>query len=367
MIPVYKPYITERLIKFGESAIRSGWISSNGMYVDFATDKLKRFIDSDYVLLTSNGTVANHLMIKCLHKFYPQVKRIAVPNNVYVSVWNSLLYDNFDYEFVPIDASLSSWNMSTRHLLEKQKEFDAIYVTHNLGNVINVYRLKEMFPDKIIFEDACEAFGGYYNSNHAGTESVFSTFSFFGNKNITCGEGGAFVTKYKEIYDYARKIFGQGQTEKKFIHDELGYNYRLNNVSASMLYAQIEDYPEIAHKKDIVFSRYRKLLRKNPKVRFQIEVVNTKHSNWMFGIRIRGNSNYDDAYRFFKDRNIETRPLFYPVSYHKHLQEKFKGKEDSAKLLNKEVIILPSYPELTYSQQEYIAEVVEEFSKNVKI
>ena len=121
----------------------------------------------------------------------------------------------------------------------------AILVVHNIGNIINVPKLKLEFPNTVILEDNCEGFLGKYDNKYTGTESFASSISFFGNKTITSGEGGAFITNDDDVFEYINKIKSQGQSNEKFIHDVLGYNYRMTNIQAAILYGQLDSLSEI--------------------------------------------------------------------------------------------------------------------------
>jgi perosamine synthetase len=292
---------------------------------------------------------------------YPWRRNLVVPNNVYVAAWNPFLLEGFDLH--PQDANLDTWNMELDY---KDHRTNIILAVHNLGNIINVPKLKRQHPDTPIIEDNCEGFGGSYEGQPTGTAAECFSVSFYGNKNITSGEGGAFVTYDPDIFEYAFRFHGQGQSRKKFIHHFAGYNYRMTNVEAAILLGQLDLLDEILEKKDAVFSHYNSHFQRAGYAYPQVEQVNTKHANWMYGVRIEGNKNYMDFEKFMSDNGIETRPMFYPMSYHKHLHPKTSHRisqntEEVAKQLSREVVLLPSYPELTMLQQDYIMEKVDEY------
>ena len=358
MIPVYKPRISPSCIDYVKDTIESTWISSAGKYVDLATEKLKEVTGSKHVILTNNGTSAAHLVARSLKKFEPAVENVLVPSACYVAAYNSLIYDNYGWYIKCIDLDLKTWNMN----IEKIEEGDAILAVHNLGNIINVPQLKERFGCPII-EDNCEGFFGTYNGISSGTHSLCSSLSFYGNKNITCGEGGAFLTNDKEIYDFALKIRGQGQSETRYIHDELGYNYRLTNVQAAILLSQLEDVDYIWANKKRVFERYKNNLKNIDGIKLQKEEENTSHSYWMFGVRFIGLKSYEVAEKYFNQASIDTRPMFYSYKKHKHLS--FSGEDKNASKINQEVVIFPSYPDLSSEEIDYICDNILKLAKNI--
>ena len=361
MLPVYKSHIPKSSIEYANDAIRSSWISSIGKYVELATEKLKDVSDCEYAILANNGTSATHLVTRSLFRFHPEVKRVLVPSACYVAAYNSLLYEikNNEIDIHCIDLNPNTWNMDVAEI----EDGDAIFAVHNLGNIINVPDLKKRFGC-VIIEDNCEGFFGSYNSVASGSQSLCSSLSFFGNKNITCGEGGAFLTNDKEVYDFALKLRGQGQTEQRYIHDELGYNYRMTNIQAAILLGQLENYDFMFDSKERVFNMYRNRLKNTEGIFLQESELNTKHSMWMLGVRFENLDSYETARNFFTDRGIDTRPMFYPYSRHKHLN--FSGKETIATNLNNEIVVFPSYPELKDSEINYVCDAIEDFVNELR-
>ena len=362
MIPIYEPYLPEKSLKHAHEALGSTWISSQGKYVNQVQEKLQNTFGVKHAQLINNGTAATHLVAKALLRKHPNIKKLFVPNNVYVAAWNAFCYDN-NIELVPIDADISTWNFDIEQLKNKIEENCAVLVVHNIGNIINVPRLKKELPASTIFvEDNCEGFMGTYEDKFSGTESLISSLSFFGNKTITCGEGGAILTNDTATYEYITKVKGQGQSDERYVHDVLGYNYRLTNIQAALLLGQLETLPEILVRKDEVFSLYRDAFAQLENVHVQEAPEGTNHSNWMMGIRIEGASCFAETSAFLKERGVDSRPMFYPMSAHKHLEHYANPKDEVvASQLSKECILLPSYPGLAKAQCMKVIESVQEF------
>lgn len=365
MIPIYKPYFTKDNLKYAHDAIDSTWISSQGEYLDYVKDKIKDLIECNKIIFTNNGTTATHLLAIALKYKYPYINKIIVPNNVYVAAWNSFLFDK-NYELIPIDADLETWNFDLDKIEEKLDENTAILVVHNIGNIVNVPELKRRFPNTVIMEDNCEGFLGKYEDKYTGTESFVSSASFFGNKNITSGEGGIFITNDDEVFKYINVVKNQGQSEEKFIHNILGYNYRMTNVQAAILYGQLFDLEFILNKKKEIFNQYQKGLENVKGIKFQKIEENTEHSNWMFGIRFTNFNiqNTKDLQLFLYKNGIETRPMFYDIKKHKHLSN-INCETKNAEILQSQCIILPSYPTLTKSQINFITNAIKNYCNNL--
>ena len=207
-----------------------------------------------------------------------------------------------------------------------------------------------------MIEDNCEGLFGTYQGHPSGSKSLCSSLSFFGNKNVTCGEGGAYMTNEKDAYDFARKLWGQGQTEQRYIHDELGYNYRMTNVQAALLLGQLEELDYIKENKKRVFDRYRKNLNGADGVSLQKLEENTTHSMWMNADKLENKKSYEESKRYFDSWEIDTRPMFYPYTAHKHIS--FSGKSEEAEDINNKTVMIPSYPELSDDEIDYICEKI---------
>jgi perosamine synthetase len=267
MIPVYKPYLPPSSLKYAHDALDSTWISSQGQYLSLVTQKLQDVLHTPYIIPLNNGTSACHLMAKALYRAYPPShgkKKIIVPNNVYVAAWNAFLFDS-NYELIPVDANLDTWNIDMDKLetaITADPDADVLIV-HNVGNVINVPRLQQKFPNVHFVEDNCEGFLGGYGGLATGCASFASAVSFFGNKNITSGEGGLFITNSEVAYDYAKCVQGQGQSKTRFIHKELGYNYRMTNVQASNVTSLIRIDKHLVIEKRLEF-KLAKIVRPAP-------------------------------------------------------------------------------------------------------
>ena len=346
MIPIYRPYLPKHSLEYAKDAIDSTWISSQGKYLDDAKSLLESMLGGRYVQLVNNGTSAVHLMAKALNYRYPHINRILVPNSVYVAAWNGFLYDG-KYELVPIECDIDTWNMDITKIGEHLDGNTALLVVHNLGNIVNVPQIKRAHPDLVILEDACEGIFGEYEGRPVGTESFVSAFSFFGNKTVTSGEGGAVVTNDIDAYEYIHNIQGQGQGDKRYIHKNLGYNYRMTNIQAAILYGQLLIANDINHKKEMIFDYYRTELNQIDGVWTQTIEAPTHHSNWMMGVRIEGLDSFDTISKYMSGKGIDVRPMFYPMSYHDYDICDNIGDESISVLLSNECFMIPSFPELT--------------------
>ena len=368
MIKIYNPWLTEKSKKYAIDAIESGWISSQGSYTHKAKEMLCDLLDVEYTILMSNGTTATHCLSKSINYMYPKVRNIIVPNNVYVAAWNSFLFDSYYNPFIGVDCDIDTWNYDMSKLYEVLRsanhETTALMCVHNLGNIMNIPKIMRDFPNLIIVEDNCEGLFGKHEDSYSGTKSLCSSVSFFANKTITSGEGGAYFTNCKDTYEHISSFINQGNTTTKFVHDRMATNYRMTNVQAAILCGQLEDLSLIREKKEMIFDYYKTNLKDCENIKFQVKEQDTQLSNWMFGIRFLNGKDYSIVEREMRNLEVDTRPMFYCYDRHSHLLEKINCPiNKNAKEISRTGCILPSYPGLQIGELERVVEAVKKVSK----
>ena len=368
MIPIYKPFLNKYKTS-AINAIESEWISNHGIYVDLATETLKKILGAKYCILMNNGTSATHCLFKALKFKHPEVNKIYVPNNVFIAPWNCALleYESEQLEVMKIDPKTFNINISE---IDRLEHGAAVLIVHNLGNIINVPCLKRQRPDLIFIEDNCEGLFGKYEGVYTGTSdaSLCSAVSFYGNKTITTGEGGAFFTNDLATYKFMKTYFSHGMSDKRYVHNVLGTNYRMTNIQAAFLYDQLNDIETILTMKKKIVDNYRRLLEDiRPQVSYLLSEPNTEQSNWMFIVFIK-NIVYEDLEAYMLEKNVQVRPLFYDIHEHEHLKTIKKiVPEDSVEDVRHIGIMLPSYPELTIDEQKYIVNCIKEYLSLIHI
>jgi len=354
MIKIYEPYRIAESSTLAKETIDAGRLTCHNQEFRDVANRLTKLHDRPTVPVF-NGTCATHLAFKAMKMKVPRLKRVVVPNNVYVAAWNSMLMDG-DLELVPIDADDKTWCVDIEKLSEELQSSDpedtGVLIVHNVGGIVNVPRLIREFPHHTFIEDNCEGFLGRYEDKLSGTASLASSISFYANKTITCGEGGAVIID-PSLQEIIERTQSQGQTSTRYVHDMLAYNYRMTNTQAAMLIGQLDLLNEIVERKSRIFELYRQLL--SEKFEFQVPEMNTVHSGWMFAVRVRGG----DYHRMSFGEKFETRPMFYPISVHHHLS-KFSKDETVAKQLSRECFMLPSHPNLTEDDVRIVTSILNE-------
>ena len=350
-IPIYKPTLMGNEAKYVESCLKEGWISSRGEYVAKFEHAFKDYLDGSYSTSVSNGTVALHLALYTLG--IGAGDEVIVPTLTYIASVNAISYVGASPVF--IDSEPDTWNIDALKIEEKiTNKTKAIMAVHLYGAVCNMTLLRKICErhNLYLIEDVAEAFGSKYENAFAGTFGDISTFSFFGNKTITTGEGGMVVSKHPNLIARAANLKSQAVSlTKEYWHDELGFNYRMTNICAAIGLAQLERAEEIIVKKRDIANWYKDGLDGLPLI-FQNENSGTRHTYWMVSILADCQIKRDKIRSFLSEVGIETRPLFYPAN----TMPMYKTNDHFpiANNISSRGLNLPSFSSLTYEQVEFI-------------
>jgi perosamine synthetase len=354
-IPVYRPSLSGNERKYVNDCLDSSWISSKGGYIQKFEEEFSKFVGVDFAVSTCNGTVALHLALVTLG--VGPGDEVIVPTLTYIASVNSIAYTGATPVFV--DSSASDWQMNPQDVRAKiTPRTKAIMAVHLYGHSCDMDALKAIATEHGLFlvEDCAEAIGTYYKGAHVGTFGDISTFSFFGNKTITTGEGGMVVTKDPTLFSRALQFRGQGLAQyRQYWHDIIGYNYRMTNIAAAIGLAQLEQVHTFLQKKRQVVDWYLEFL--SDKVETHREMPECRHSYWMFTILVSAMEKRDVLRNRLAEMGVETRPMFYPVHTMPMYSQRFM-KHPVAEGLAWRGINLPSYPELTEEQVAYISDII---------
>ena len=346
MIPVYKPWITDLEKKTVNEIMESGWISSKGPYISKFEEAFASYLgEGRHCVAVCNGTAACHLALKGAGVTKKSV--VLVPDLTFVATYNTTEYCRATSIITEVEPT--TWNINLLNVCDKQLcEATHLFLVHLYGNPCNMDEVRQVCKDYdiIIVEDACEAIGTKYNGQRAGTFGDTAAFSFFGNKTITTGEGGMVVCKNKEVADRVRLLAGQYQT-KEYFHPGVGYNYRMTNIQAGLGYCQISRIDEIQAEKKRVWDTYLKCLSYHHTI--QRTPVLGEHGKWM--VAVKAESALGSRSRLL-EAGVETRGSFYPLSatcFHKPHMRSLE--------LSQQIVLLPSYPELTDAEIKQICDI----------
>ncbi len=363
-IPVYQPSLTGNEKKYVLECLDSTWISSKGKFIAEFEKKFANYIGANHATAVSNGTVALHLALVALG--IGPGDEVIVPTLTYIATVNAISYTGAIPVFV--DSLESTWQMNPEDVLNKiTPRTKAIMVVHLYGHPCDMSSLKAIANEKGLFliEDCAEAFGSLYNGQHVGTFGDIATFSFFGNKTITTGEGGIVTTNDETLFDRAVHFKGQGLAKhREYWHDVIGFNYRMTNICAAIGIAQLEQAEKFLEKKRKIADLYYDELKNLP-VTVHRAIGNVRHSYWMCSILVDNPSQRDPLRAALENAGVETRPLFYPIHTMPMYSQKFQ-RHPVAESLGWRGINLPSWPGLTHEQVKLICQVIANFWRTSK-
>lgn len=350
--PVYRPQFFGNEKKYVNECLDTTWISSKGKFVDRFESGFSSFIGSKYGTAVCNGTVALHLALEALG--IGKGDEVIVPTLTYIASVNAITYTRATPVFV--DSLSDFWQIDPNDVLQKiTSKTKAIICVHLYGHSCDMNALTKIARENNLFlvEDCAEAIGTKYNDEHVGTFGDLATFSFYGNKTITTGEGGMVVTNDKQLHERLVHLKGQGLAkDREYWHDVIGYNYRMTNICAAIGLAQLENINQILVKKRNIAAWYHEFL-KDSEYHLQGEAEGTVNSYWMCTVLIPDRVNREELRNHLRVHGIETRPMFYPIhSMPIYLNTKinFPVSEKLSRL----GINLPSYPELTKNDVSFI-------------
>lgn len=331
MIPLSVPYLNGNEWKYVKDCLDTGWISSAGSYVTQFEEQIASFVGAKYGIACMNGTVGLH--IAQLLAGVTSEDYVIAPNVTFIATLNAIKYTGASPILIDVDPN--SWQMDL-NLLENfldenvvirefqgflqsyhkptNKRIKAIMPVHVLGNMGEMNKLMEI-ASKFhldIIEDSTEALGSYFQKKHAGSFGKFGVFSFNGNKIISTGGGGVIVTNDEELAKKAKHLTTQAKVSSmEYIHDEIGYNYRLVNVLAAIGVAQMEEFPTLLESKRKMDHFYRTQLNGVGDIVFQ-EVSDDVDANcWLFTFKTKY---MRQLLNFLNDNGVQSRPFWMPMN-----------------------------------------------------
>lgn len=350
-IPVANPFLGNEELKNVIECVSSGWISSQGKFVTTFEQDFSRLHENLFALSSSNGTVAIQLALLALG--IGKGDEVLVPNLTFAATINAVIHTGATP--VLIDVDMETWNIDPEKCkTEINSKTKAIVTVHLYGEPSDLDRLLVLANNhglKIV-EDCAEALGSYYKSRRVGTYGDAATFSFFGNKTITTGEGGMILFKDKETYLRAKKLRDHGMSfEKRYWHDVIGFNYRITNLQAAIGVAQLKKLSFILDKKKEIAKNYNSFFLNSPF--FIVQKCNESNINsyWLYSVILKNNSpiTRDQLMDELRNSGIETRPVFYGLSEMEIYKSFSKSKMENSKFISENGLCFPSYVNLSQS------------------
>jgi perosamine synthetase len=362
-IPVAQPALVGNERKYVLDCIDSNWISSKGKYIDLFEDTFADFCRTKHAIACTNGTIALHLALLGLN--IGPGDEVLVPTMTYIATANAVLYCGATP--VLVDSEEETWNIDPNKVAEKiTPRTKAIIPVHLYGHPCDMDPILIIAKDHNIhvIEDAAEAHGALYKGKHVGGLSDLATFSFFGNKVVTTGEGGMVTTNDSDLAKRIRQLRGQGQDPNRlYWFPIVGYNYRITNIAAAIGLAQMEkiDWHIARHRQ--IAEWYHEYLVGTQELILPVEKAWAYNIYWLYSVVLSDKSKVtrDVVRKRLSDKGIETRPFFYPMHILPPYIHLARGQDfPVADRLSANGINLPTWADLTREQVEYVSQTLVE-------
>ncbi|MEK7201561.1 MAG: DegT/DnrJ/EryC1/StrS family aminotransferase, partial [Patescibacteria group bacterium] len=317
MIPVNQPAIAKNALRYVTDCVRSGWVSSAGSYIAKFEKSSAQYLHTRYAITTTSGTAALHLALAALD--VSPKDEVILPAHTMFACAAAILYTGATP--VLVDVERDTWNMQVQEVEKKiTKRTKVIMPVHIYGHPVDMDPLQALAKKHgiAIVEDTAEAHGATYKGKKVGTIGDINCFSFYANKIVTTGEGGMVVTNNKKLADRARMLKDMAHSPtRRFLHKDLGFNYRMTNMQAALGLAQLEEIDSFISKKRWMANLYTELLSTVPGITSPIERPWAKSVYWMYAILIEDafGMNRDELAAKLKARGIDTRTFF--ISLHR--------------------------------------------------
>jgi perosamine synthetase len=314
--PVLEPLLGGNELEYVTDCIKTNWISSQGKYVTQFENAVREYCKADYVLAVSNGTVALHLSLVALG--IGPGDEVIVPDITFGASLNSVLMAGAIPVIVDVDPQ--TWNICPKLIAKTiTAKTKAIMPVHIYGVPCDLQSIQKIAEQHnlLIVEDCAEALGSTINGKHVGTFGDAGTFSFFGNKVITCGEGGAIIFKDKDIFEKSKILRDHGMTPgKRYWHEVMGFNYRLTNLQAAVGCAQFEQLSGFREKRKRILAWYETYLMSSGYFYKQKLEAGYEPSYWLFTVTLNDMATIDRDVLIEKmsKLGVDSRPIFYPMS-----------------------------------------------------
>lgn len=323
-IPVNTPLLNGNELKYVTECIETGWISSEGPFIQKFEHHFSAYVNCNYGIAVSNGSAALDIAIRALE--IGPGDEVIMPTFTIISPAQSVI--NEGATPVLVDSDPETWNMDVAQIEAKiTKKTKAILVVHIYGLPVDLDPILALVKkyNLILIEDAAEAHGQKYKGKMCGSFGNISIFSFYPNKNITTGEGGMLLTNDQNLAERCKKLRNLcfEPNGPRFVHHELGWNYRMTNLQAALGVAQLEQIENFISIKSNIGKGYQSNLAFLKEKGYQLPIATTRYAQnmyWVFGLVAPNAEEKVRIVNHLASHKIGTRPFFWPI----HQQPVFK-------------------------------------------
>lgn len=357
-IPLHEPQFLGNEKRNVLQTIESTFVSSVGQYVTEFEVNLADYIGSNYAVATVNGTSALHIALKLVG--VQNDDEVLTQAFSFVATSNAISYLNAHPVFIDIDSTTLGLSYEALHnFLNKNVELveghainkltgrriKACIPMHTFGFPCEIDLINELCQAYkiVVVEDAAESIGSFYKDKHTGTFGKVGIFSFNGNKTITCGGGGAIVTDDENLAKKAKHLTTQAKVAHpwEFIHDEIGYNYRMPNINAALGCAQLESLDHIISRKRSLSGRYREFFEKSG-IKYISENEHSRSNFWLNTIFLKNKKEREEFLTYTNSNGVMTRPVWKLMTDLKMYSNCVSDDLVNSRLISDKLINLPS-------------------------
>ncbi|MEP2612600.1 DegT/DnrJ/EryC1/StrS family aminotransferase [Marinobacter alexandrii] len=314
--PISRPALHGREVEYVTDAVKSGWVSSLGAYVNRFEEQFAAFCGVKHAISVSNGTVALHLALHA--KGIGRGDEVIMPDLSFIATCNATMLTGAKPVFCDVDEeTLCLDPTKLEELITPQTR--AIIPVHLYGHPANMEAINAIAErhDLFVLEDAAEAHGSAIGGARVGSLGHAATFSFYANKNLTTGEGGMVTTNDDDLAAMMRTLRDHSMSpEKRYWHNQLGFNYRMTNLQAALGCAQLEQAEGLLEARRELFGWYEGELGNVDGVRLNRTASWASNTYWVICAEIDGmtEQSRDVFMRALRAKGVDTRPYFYPMS-----------------------------------------------------
>lgn len=357
-IPLHEPRFCGNEKKYLSECIDSTFVSSVGAYVDRFEKEFASYVGSQYAIATVNGTAALHVSLVLMG--VGKDDEVITQPLTFIATCNAIMYCGAKPVFVDVDKetlglspeALNKFLDENAYIQDNQcvnkhtkKVIKACVSMHTFGHACRINEIKEVCDSWHIalVEDAAESLGSYYEGKHTGTFGKIGAFSFNGNKIITSGGGGVIVTDDEALAKRAKHITTTAKIPHKweFIHDEIGFNYRLPNLNAALLVAQLEQINGFLENKRALANRYESFFT-SLGITFIKEAKNARSNYWLNAICLNNKEQRDTFLEYTNQNGVMTRPIWTLMNRLEMFKTCQCGDLSNAFYLEERIVNLPS-------------------------
>ena len=362
-IPVNEPVISLQAKKNVLQALNTGWLSSAGPFVKEFESNFAKYLGVKQAIAVTNGTAAIHVALLALG--IGKGDEVIVPAFTMAASWMAVMYTGATPVFV--DCEADTYNINPKLIFQKiTSRTKAIMPVHIYGHPADMKEILKIAKKHKLFviEDAAEAHGAKYKGKKCGTLGHINCFSFYANKIVTTGEGGMVVTDDDRLAGQVRKYMDLYHSDqKRFIHEKLGFNYRLTNLQAAVGVGELANIEKYIAKKQRMAQMYRKNLSRVPGLILPVSRPGVRNVYWMYGIRVEPEIfglDKDTLRLRLKEQGIDTRDFFYSPADQPALKSlKLKASEyPVTEMIARTGFYLPSGLAITASQINRVCRII---------